>query len=111
MSTDQELRNIDERLLRIAELNRETHQQTIDSIASSSCSLDRKLEILTDQVGRFTEGLTELRLSGEQQAQNIKRIAESNEQSFQRLNSSMEQQFQQANERIVPHTFQAAEMV
>ncbi len=76
MSTDQELRNIDERLLRIAELNRETHQQTMESVATSSRSLDRKLEILTDQVGRFTEGLTDLRLSGERQEQNVQRLAE-----------------------------------
>jgi hypothetical protein len=80
MSTDQELRNIDERLIRIAELNRETHQQTMDSIAASGRSLDRKLEILTDQVGRFTEGLTDLRLSGEQQEQNVQRLADANEQ-------------------------------
>jgi uncharacterized phage infection (PIP) family protein YhgE len=62
MTVEQRLGNIEQNILGLAETQQEQYQQVIGAINRRSEVNDRHLNVLIQQVGTFTEGLTELRL-------------------------------------------------
>lgn len=95
MNVDRRLDALDERLLRLTEIfqegQRESEQRRRDFeqhiqehyrqiqehyrlTRESSQAIDRQLEMLIHQIGVFTEGLTEIRLTAERQERNIDRL-------------------------------------
>jgi methyl-accepting chemotaxis protein len=71
----------------------QTFQQQLDQLVQISMHQDQKLEIVTDQVGRLTEGLTELKLLIQQQAETARQQAE----SIDRLSRIAERQAETAD--------------
>ncbi|HHP7243331.1 MAG TPA: hypothetical protein ACFE0H_01460 [Elainellaceae cyanobacterium] len=88
MNIDRRLDALDERLLRLTEIfqegQRESEQRRRDfeqqiqehyrQTRESSQAIARQFEMLIHQIGVFTEGLTEIRLTAERQERNIDRL-------------------------------------
>ncbi|MGA7933157.1 MAG: hypothetical protein WCA35_06390 [Kovacikia sp.] len=80
-----------------------TAQALLTQLAQATAELGRssnyqneKLDILTDQVGRFTEGLTELKLMIREQSEMVKQQAESTKQQAESMKQLTESTKQQA---------------
>jgi hypothetical protein len=98
MTTEQRLDSIDARLDRLVTLNEQalTRQDRTDekidrlvalqeqSIIQQS-RLDEKLEVLSDQVGRMTEGLTHLQIIVQEQSEISKRQAQTAQQQAESI--------------------------
>jgi hypothetical protein len=95
MATDNPLNSIEQRILRLTEINQENHRQAMAEYTELRANATRQeqqlevlveqVEVLVEQVGRMTEGITELRLAAESQERKVDRVLEVQSRNVDRL--------------------------